>query len=137
MKYRGYFILVVFLVVILSANCASTATYEEIPSMLNILTNKAQSALEQGQFEKGEQAVIDYIRIKNPNVVEWFVKNNYKLRLGVIGDYAVVVVCDKGRPIFEDTYCNPGYPDKDHRGNKNLKLCEITMTIEEVKNFCQ
>ncbi|MCC6545312.1 MAG: hypothetical protein IT392_12580 [Nitrospirae bacterium] len=105
--------------------------------MLNLLTNKAQSAMEQGYFEKDELSVRDYIGKMNPDVLEWFDKNKYELKMGVVGDHSVVMVCDEGRPIFEDTYCNPGYPDKDHRGNQNLKSCEITMTAEEIKRLCK
>lgn len=104
--------------------------------MLNVLTNKAQSALEQGY--KDEQAIRDYVGKKNPDVLKWFDENNYELRMGGIGNYAVVMVCDEGRPVFEDTYCNPGSPDKDHRGNQNLGVCELTMTtVEEVNRFCK
>ena len=138
-KHPEYFIPLIFLAILLLTSCQTLAYrhYEEIPSMLNVLTNKAQSAFEQGYFEKDEQAVRDYIGKKNPEVLGWFDNNNYELKIGVVGGYSVVMVCDKGRPIFEDTYCNPGYPDKDHRGNQNLRSCEITMTVEEVERFCK
>ncbi len=104
--------------------------------MLNVLTNMVQSAVEQGYYEKGNQAVLEYVGKKNPNILKWFDENRYELRIGVVGDYAVVAVCDKGKPVFEDTYCNAGYPDKDHRSNPDLKSCAITMTTDEVKSFC-
>lgn len=138
-KYPGYFIPFIFLAIILLTSCKTLPKqrYEEIPSMLNLLTNKAQSAFEQGYFDKGEYAVREYISNRNPEVLGWFDKNNYELRIGVVGGYSVVMVCDKSGPIFEDTYCNPGYPDKDHRDNQNLRLCELTMTVEEVERFCK
>lgn len=139
--FKRYSSPLLFIVMPLLIGCFSSVAvannYEEIPSMLNVLTNKVQSAVEKGYYEKGEQAVLDYVNKKNPNVMRWFAENNYELRVGVVGDYAVVTVCDEGRPIFEDTYCNPGYPDKDHRKNRTLKSCEITMTAEEAKSFCQ
>ena len=137
-KYGGYFISFSFLLIVVT-NCQTSSknNYDEIPSMLNIVTNKAQSALEQGYFEKGEQAVLDYIGKKNQNVYKWFTENNYELRTKPIDGYAVVMVCNEGKPIFEDTYCKPGKPDKDHRGNQTLKSCDITMTIKEVKDFCR
>ena len=140
-QYKSRFLLSLMAVTILLVGCLPTIKsakdYEEIPPMLYILTNKAQLAIEEGYYDKGEQAVLDYVGKKNPDVLEWFVGRNYGLRVGMIADYAVVLVCDKGRPIFEDTYCKHGFPDKDHRSNNNLKSCEITMTIEEVKKFCQ
>lgn len=138
-KYLGYFISFIFFSSILFTSCQTLPNqhYEEIPSMLNVLTNKAQSALEQGYFQKGDQAVREYIARKNPNILKWFTDHNYDLQFGVVGDYAIVMVCNESRPIFEDTYCNPGYPDKDHRVNHNLGSCEFTMTVEEVKSFCK
>lgn len=140
-QYKSRFFLSFVAVTILLVGCFPTIRgakyYEEIPPMLDVLTSKAQLAIEEGYYEKGEQAVLDYVKKKNPNVLEWFVDRNYRLRVGVIADYAVVLVCDEGRPIFEDTYCNPGFPNKDHRNNTNLSSCEITMTIEEVLKFCK
>jgi len=111
--------------------------YEEIPSMLNLLTNKVQSAVEEGYFENGEQAVLEYVAEKDPSILKWFDEQKYKLRIGVINNYAVVAVCDDDKPIFEDTYCRPGKPDKDHRLNSDLKSCDITMTAEEISSICQ
>jgi len=140
-KYKNHFLLSLMAVAFLLAGCLPTIKgakdYEEIPPMLTILTNKAQLAIEEGYHDKGEQAVLDYVGNKNPEVLEWFADRNYELRVGVVADYAVVLVCDEGRPIFEDTNCNPGFPDKDYRSNNNLKSCEITVTIEEVKKFCE
>lgn len=135
------FLSFLLLAIILFTGClpyvSKVTDYEEIPSMLNVLTNNVQSAVEQGYFKKGEQAVLEYVSEKNPNVLNWFNEHKYELRVGVVDIYAVVMVCDNGKPIFEDTYCDPGFPDKDHRGNTNLKSCKITMTSEEVRNFCQ
>ncbi len=105
--------------------------------MLNILTNTVQSAVEQGYFQKGESAIWDYVSKKNPNIFNWFKENKYELKVDVVDDYAIVMVCDKGKPIFEDTFCEAGFPDKDHRNNPNLNLCKITMTAEEVQSVCQ
>jgi len=140
-QFKSRFILSLVAVTLLFVGCIpaikSAKDYEEIPPILSILTNKAQLAIEEGYSDKGEQAVFDYIEKKNPNVLEWFKENNYRLRVGVVADYAVVLVCDENRPVFEDTYCNSGFPDKDHRSDNNLRPCEITMTIEEVKEYCQ
>ncbi len=111
--------------------------YEQIPSMLNVLTNKAQSALEEGYLNNGEKAAREYIMGKNPDVLIWFDKNDYEVRMRNIEGYAVVLVCDNGKPVFEDTYCNPGEPDKDYRDNKSLEACEFTMTSEEVNSLCK
>lgn len=141
MEYRRQFFISLLLVTILITSCLPATlnanNYEEIPSMLDVLTKIVQNAVEQGYFEKGEQTVLEYVYKKNPNNLDWFAKHKYELRIGVVGNYAVVMVCDKGKPIFEDTYCKSGYPDKDHRGNPNLKSCEITMTVEEVNSICQ
>lgn len=140
-NYRGRFSYTVLFAFVLLTGCLSAVSnakdYEEIPSMLNILTNLVQSAVEQGYYEKGDQAVTEYVGKKNPNILKWFAENNYEVRWRVVMSYGVVVVCDRGKPIFEDTYCNAGYPDKDHRGNPNLTSCEITMTPDEVKSICQ
>ncbi len=116
---------------------AKTQRYEEIPPMLNVLTNKAQIAVEEGIFNKGgEQAVLEYINNKNPNVLSWFTDRNYELKIGVIAGTAVILVCGPGNPIYEDTYCNPGAPDKDHR-NSSLQSCEITMSEIEIAKICK
>ena len=140
MMYNKYLFFALLLSTILLNGClhvlTSVKNYDEIPSMLNLLTNKVQVALEDGYFDKGEPAIIEYIKKKNPNVYEWFMKHKYEIKVGVVSDYAVVMVCDNGKPIFEDTYCRSGPPDKDHRGNKDLKSCEITMTVQEINNIC-
>lgn len=138
MKKHRYCISFIVIAIFLFIGCQTIPIrhYEEIPSMLDVLTNKAQSAIEQGY--KDEHAIRDYVGKKNPDVLKWFDENNYELRMGGVGTYAVVMVCDEGRPIFEDTYCNSGFPDKDHRGNQSLVVCEFTMTtIEEVNRFCK
>jgi hypothetical protein len=92
-----YFTIVFLLSIFLLAGCPpfvnKSASYEEIPSMLNVLTNSVQSAVEQGYFNNGEQAVIDYVRSKNPNIIDWFEENNFNLRVDVVEDIAVVMVC--------------------------------------------
>lgn len=141
MIYNRNFLPLILIVTILLAGCLSTVTYdnnyEEIPSMLDVLTSKVQIAVEDGHLDKGEQAVLEYVSNINPNVYNWFIERGYEIRVGVVSDYAVVMICDKGQPVFEDTYCDSGPPDKDHRGNPNLKSCEITMTDEEVKDICK
>ena len=138
-KYKGLLSLV-FIVILFLAGCASNSTksqgYPEVPSMLNVLTNKAQMAVEEGLYDKGgEAAVLEYVNTKNPSILTWFSDNALELRVGVIADTAVVMVCDHGIPVYEDTYCRPGAPDKDHR-NSSSQLCEITMTKEEVSEIC-
>jgi hypothetical protein len=105
--------------------------------MLNILTNKAQLAVEEGLFNTGgEQAVLEYIGKKNSNVLNWFAERNYELKIGIIAGMAVVLVCDQGKPVFEDTYCNPGAPDK-NRLNSSPQSCEIIMSEIEVSEICK
>ena len=135
MKYKKY--LIPFVIILLSGcQILPNRDYEELPSMLTVLTIKAQGALEQGYFGD-EQTARDHVRSKNPEVWEWFDKNGYELRMGKVGDYAVVTVCDKNRPIFEDTFCKAGYPDKDHRKDHDTKSCGLTMTVEEVDGICR
>lgn len=140
-QFKNCFFFLLLAVAISHSGCISTIkgvkNYEEIPPMLYILTNKAQLAIEEGYYDRGEQAVLDYIGGRNPVVLEWFKDRNYKIKVGMIVNYAVVLVCDEDKPIFEDTYCNSGPPDKDFRSNNDLYTCQITMTNEEVKNFCQ
>jgi hypothetical protein len=131
----------ILILIFIFAGCALPGTktqhYDEIPSMLNVLTNKAQSAVDDGLFDRGgEQAIFEYINNKNPNTISWFTKRNYVLKIGVVADTAVVLVCDQGKPIFEDTYCNPGAPDKDRR-NSSQQSCEITMSEIEVRAICK
>ena len=109
--------------------------YEEIPPMLSVLTNVAQGGIEKGYSEKGEQSVLNFITQKKPILIEWFKNRGYKVQVAKVADRAVVMVCDNGEAIFEDTYCNGGFPDKDHRG-KDIG-CEFTMTEEEVKKNCR
>jgi hypothetical protein len=136
-KLAAFFLITVVLNVGCIKAITKTDKYEEIPSMLNILTNKVQSAVEDGYFANGEQVLLAYVSEKYPNVYNWFEDRSYELRIDVVDGYAVVMVCDEGMPVFEDTYCNAGFPDKDHRGTSDFKSCEITMTIEEVKNICE
>jgi len=111
--------------------------YEEVPSMLNLLTNKAQIAVEEDIFNSGgEQAVFEYIIKNNPNVLNWFAENKYELKIRTVADTAVILVCDEGKPIFEDTYCNAGAPDRDYR-NTTLMTCEITMSEAEINEICK
>ena len=141
-KYRDLISLtfIALLSLLFLAGCATkspeSSGYAEVPSMLNVLTNKAQMAVEEGLYDKGgEAAVVEYVNTKNPNILTWFSDNALELRVGVIADTAVVMVCDHGIPVYEDTYCRPGKPDKDHR-NSSLHLCEITMTKDEVSEIC-
>lgn len=60
MKIIGYVIPAILLLTSCS-HSVSNSKYDEIPSMLNVLTNKAQSAIEQGYLDSGEQAVREYI----------------------------------------------------------------------------
>ena len=137
-KTRSFLPFFLIIIILISGCVSAVKKHEDTPSMLTLLTNKAQIAVEDGYFEEGgEQAVLEDVSKKNPNVYNWFIERGYEIRVGVVIGYAVVMVCDKGNPVFEDTYCNGGDPDKDHRGNPNLKSCEITMTIEDVKKFCQ
>jgi len=109
--------------------------YDEISPMLNVLTNVVQRAVEQGYSDKGEQAVLEYISQKKPNYSKWFEDRGYRIRFSEIADYAVVMICDDDKAVFEDTYCKPGPPDKDHRG-KGIP-CEFTMTEEEARQICR
>ena len=141
MIYKRSLFFILLLATIILTSCSyvvnSHKNYDEIPSMLNVLTNKVQIAFEDGYFDKGKEAGLEYIRKKYPNVYDWFDKRQYEIEVGTVDEYAVVMVCDKGRPIFEDTYCSGGPPDIDHRNELNLKSCKITMTVEEVKNICK
>lgn len=133
--FFGFLLLILFFSGCLYNKYASER-YQEIPPMLRLLTNKAQNAIEQGYFDKGEQAVLDYLANKNPNVCNWFKDRNLKVRVNEVDGYAVVLVCDGEKPIFEDTYCSAGPPDKDYREETIKKTCEFSMTINEIKNIC-
>jgi hypothetical protein len=140
-RIRGKFLTELLIVFFIFSGCAfqinKNQHFEEIPSMLNVLTNKAQIAVEEGLFNSGgEKAVLEYINNKNPNVLSWFNDRDYELKIGVVADTAVVLVCSQGKPIFEDTYCSPGAPDKDHR-KSSLKSCKITMSEIEVTEICK
>ncbi|MDD3815548.1 MAG: hypothetical protein PHZ02_12990 [Desulfocapsaceae bacterium] len=140
-RNRKIFLIEILILIFVSAGCAfhgsNLQQYEEIPSMLNVLTNKAQIAVEDGVFNTGgEQAVIEFIRTKNSNVLSWFTERNYELKIGVIADTAVVMVCDQNKPIYEDTYCKSGAPDKNHI-NSYLQSCEITMSEIEIAGICK
>ena len=140
-RIKKLFLPEIILLIFVFTGCAfhgtKTQQIEEIPSMLNVLTNKAQIAVEEGIFNKGgEQAVKEYIRNKNPNIMSWFIERDFELRIGVIADTAVVMVCSLDKPIYEDTYCKPGAPDKDHR-NSSIQSCEITMSEMEISEICK
>ena len=109
--------------------------YEEIPPMLSVLTNVAQGAVEKGYSVQGQDSALVYIGKEKPQFIDWFRGHWYQLLIEKVADYAVVMVCDNGKAVFEDTYCKEGFPDKDHRG-KNIG-CEITMTEEEVEEICR
>lgn len=133
--------ILLFGIVFLLAGCLPSQqpekNYGEIPSMLNVLTNTAQSAVEQGYFEKGEPAVLEYIEKKAPNIYHWFQKRSYDLKVGVVDGYSVVVVCDEGSTVFEDTFCDGGPPDRDYRGKNTKTPCGVTMTPNEVQIICE
>jgi len=140
-RNRKIFLIEILILIFVSAGCvfhgSNPQQYEEIPSMLNVLTTKAQIAVEDGVFNAGgEQAVIEFIRTKNSNVLSWFTERNYELKIGVIAGTAVVLVCDQNKPIYEDTYCKPGAPDKNHI-NSSLQSCEITMSEIEIAEICK
>lgn len=73
-QYKCSFLLSLVAVTILIAGCfpiiKGARDYEEIPPMLNILTNKAQLAIEEGYYNGGEKAVLDFVGNKNPDVLE-------------------------------------------------------------------
>ena len=46
------------------------------------------------------------------------------------------MICDNGKPVFEDTNCKAGEPDKDHRNNQAAIPCCITITAEEIQKYC-
>ena len=140
-RIRKIFLTEIIILLFVCTGCAfhgtKTQQYEEIPSMLNVLTNKAQIAVEEGVFNAGgEQAVIEFIRNKNSNILSWFTERNYELKIGVITDIAVVLVCDQNKPIYEDTYCKPGAPDKNH-STSSLRACEIKMSEIEIAGICK
>ncbi len=141
MKFFEKIASVVILIVSLSlSGCAFQSAksqgYPEVPSMLNVMTNKAQIAVEEGLYDiGGESAVLEYVSNKSPNNVKWFSDRDLQLKIGVVSDTAVVMVCDQGIPVYEDTYCRPGAPDKDHRVS-SLQLCEITITEEDILKAC-
>ena len=110
--------------------------YAEVPPMLSIVTLKAQVAVEQGVSQNGESAVLEAVGGMNSNVVDWFDEQGLELKIGTVADTAVVLVCDQGTPVYEDTYCQPGAPDRDHRGS-GLESCEITMTEQDVLEICE
>jgi hypothetical protein len=133
--------ILIFIASLSIAGCAFQSSksigYPEVPSMLNILTNKAQIAVEEGYFDKGgETAVLEYVNNKSPNTLTWFSDQGLDLRVGVVSATAIVMVCDQGAPVYEDTYCRPGAPDKDHR-NSSIQECEIIMTEAEVLKACE
>ena len=129
-----YFIIILAMI----GACAvpKTRHYEEIPSMLNLVTSKAQIAVDDGVYKTGGQrAVIEYIRSKNPEVLRWFTERDYELIIGVVADTAVVLVCDQGKPVYEDTYCRPGKPDRDH-SDSALEACVITLSESQIAEIC-
>lgn len=111
--------------------------YNEIPSMLNTLTNNIQLACEEGYFDDGEAAGLDRFRDEYPNTYNWFVERGYTIRVSCVSDYAVVMICDGKKTLFEDTYCKGGPPDRDYTKDSNCIPCEITMTPEEVETICE
>jgi uncharacterized protein YcfL len=139
MKPRVVLVVVVMTFLLLSG-CSNQKqvpkSYAEVPSMLNILTNKAQVVVENGGSGQNEVAVLKAVREMNPKVASWFDDQALELKIGAVAETAVVMVCDQGRPVYEDTYCQPGAPDRDHR-NSGLETCEITITEQDLMDICQ
>ena len=142
MKLLRIYSLIIFLVgSVLFCGCSTCKifgrNYDEIPPMLDVLTKKVQVALEKGYYKGDENALLEYVAQKDPNTLNWFVDKNYEIRVSEIAENAVVLICDDGKALFEDTSCKSGPPDRDYRNNSTCKPCEITMTLEEVKAICE
>jgi len=133
--------LLLLLTFVLFNGCLSTffntKNYEEIPSMLTNITRNAQMAIKKGHDKNGEEAILKYIQEKNPDIYSWFQEQGYKIKVKKVDAYAVVLICDKDEPLFEDTYCNSGKPDKDYTEQSKVGPCEVTMTIDEVRKICK
>lgn len=133
-------IIVYAMAVVLLTGCLPAISKEdrhvEVPPMLDVLTNVAQSALEQGYFDGNEAAVVEYIRKRKPNIYNWFNERDYRIRVKAIANVAVVLICSKNRPIFEDTYCRSGPPDRDYTETQGTTACEFTMTSGEILIIC-
>ena len=105
--------------------------------MLDGLTKKAQVAVEEGYLQKGEKESLAYIKSLNPGAYNWFVENDYQIKLADVAGHAVVLICKDSNLLFEDTDCVPnGEPDKNHTNDPAPVPCEITMTPEEVNAIC-
>ncbi len=126
----------ILLFVITAFGCSMVdrkASYEEIPPMLSTLTNKAQRAVEKGHSKQDE--IYNYTFSKNPNILRWFEDNGYRLKFSAESGHAIVMVCDGGRALFEDTYCKSGRPDRDFTGTKTD--CKLTLSKAEVAEICE
>jgi hypothetical protein len=132
-------LLVIF--TILLTGCSTTTInakdYEEIPSMLNVLTNKIQLAVEDGHFAAGEKALMEHMNKAHPNILKWFDEHGYTVKADVKSGRAVVMICDGEKPLFEDTNCAAGKPDKDHRNSTLPEPCIPTMSANDVAVVCQ
>jgi hypothetical protein len=112
--------------------------YDELITKLDGLTKKAQVTLDEGYFDRSHAEGLAYIKSLNPAAYNWFVDNDYEIKVADVDNHAVVLICKDGRSLFEDTDCLPnGRPDKDRTISSNPELCEITMTAEEVNAICK
>ncbi len=134
-KKTNIYIFILLLIFIVGCGLKYTKDYEEIPSMLNILTNKVQLAVNNKKIANNKDELIKYLKSNHQNTYNWFTEHGYEINVDLIKGIAVVMICDDGKPVFEDTYCHAGAPDKDYR-KSNLTSCETTMTEKEVKQIC-
>lgn len=130
----------VFVLLILTSACKSIPIcdeqHDQLLTMLEGLTKKAQIALDEGYLNKGEKEALEYIKNINQRAYNWFSQNDYQIRLTDVGGHAVVLICKDGVAIFEDTDCVVnGEPDKDHM-NDGPVPCKFTMTEREVSVIC-
>lgn len=130
---------VIVLLVMISA-CRSMPIcdkqHDQLITMLEGLTKKAQNALDEGYLKKGEKEALEYIKSLNQGAYIWFGQNDYQIKLTDVAGHAVVLICKDGIAIFEDTDCVVnGEPDKDHT-EEGAKPCIFTLTEEEVWKIC-
>jgi len=137
MRKTAMQMLTALLIALSLAGCLHTGArnHEQVPSMLDQYTAKAEAAVLRGKTLEGD--ILDYAASKNPNVSGWFEDEGYTLRAGVVGGHAVVLVCAGDKALFEDTYCAHGTPDRDFSAGPEDLPCAITMTEQEVSAVCQ
>lgn len=122
---------------ILFTGCLSvTKNYDEVPPMLTALTKKAEVALADGCISNNLRATRECVAKYGAEQLQWFDDNGLEVRFKAIGGKAVVLVCDHGTLIFEDTYCKVKGPDRDYREHNEDMPCEVTMKDVEVKEIC-